>query len=248
MTSPETKDRDMTAQADILMEGDGPAPIVRLPAPSVPRPSVKAAASGQVVDLDYTLWLATTATSLMGALCLTLALVLYLIDSAISLSGGASIFTFDNYRSMLELSAIFALLAVGAHMLRLRLEAMRRATIVIPLPFRIVIEPPIADTKSRFECSCKVSLALDHDGPVGALTSKPDVLKRALETAFIVAVTDPVIRFSKQKMEQTLKTAASSVLGPGVSYIEMSEVRQRRLPAHPPAPVVVSDEPAAVPS
>jgi|GEM_PF-745082 len=229
----------MTVDIDMLADDEGPAPIVRVPAPSAPKAAPRAA-SGEVVDVTYTLWLATMATALMGALSLTLALVVYLIDNALAFSGGAPIFTSQNYRSMLELSVIFALLAIGAHFLRVRLEVMRKAAIIIPLPFRIAVEPPIGDLRSRFEASCSVSLALDDEKPIPALTSKPDVLKTALEKAFVVAVSDPVIRFSKQKMEQTLKVAAVSVLGQGVSYIEMNDVRQRRLPPRPPeaAPVI----------
>lgn len=229
----------MTAETDMLMEDEGPAPIVRVPAPTPPRPQL-APALGEIVDVPYTLWLVTMATALMAALSLTLTLTIYLIDNALSLSGGAPIFTPGNYRSVLELAVIFALLAIFAHFLRLRLESARRASIIIPLPFRITVEPPIGDLTSRFEASCSVAIALDNEAPIRVLTSQPDVLKRALENAFIVAVTDPVIRFSKQKMEQTLKVAALSVLGAGVSFIDMSDVRQRRLPRRPPA-----DTPAA---
>lgn len=233
MVGRESDMADVTAGAGITVEDDGPAPIVRIPAPSAPKPAPRAG-RGEIVDVPYTLWLVTMATALMGALSLVLALVIYLIDNALALSGGAPIFIPGDYRSVLELSVIFALLAVAAHFMRIRLEAARRAAIVIPLPFRIAVEPPIGDLRSRFEASCNVSIALDSDGPIKALTSKPDVLKRALENAFIVAVTDPVIRFSKQKMEQTLKVAAVSVLGEGVAYIDMSDVRQRRLPPRPP--------------
>jgi hypothetical protein len=219
----------MTVQTDVMMDDDAPAPVVKIPparTPTVARQSQ----GDEVVDGAYTLWLATTATALMGGLSLTLALVIYLIDNALMFSGGSPIFTPDNYRGMLELSAIFAAAAVGAHFLRLRLEALKNAVIVIPLPFRIVVEPPLGDTRSRFECSCKVALGFDDERPIAPLTQKPDVLKKALENAFIVAVSDPVIRYSKQKMEKTLKVAAMSVLGEGVSHVEMTDVRQRRLP------------------
>ncbi len=64
-----------------------------------------------------------------------------------------------------------------------------------------------------------------------------------------MAVTDPVIRYSKAKMEQTLKMAAHHVLGDGVSGVIMSEIRQRRVPTQRAAPAVSFDapgEPAAI--
>lgn len=220
----------MTIEMDMM--DAGPAPIIRVPAPTPPRP-VLAPMTGQIVDVPYTLWLVTVATALMGALSITLVLTIYLLDNALSLSGGAPIFTPGDYRSVLELSVIFALLSIAAHFLRVRLEASRRAAIIIPLPFRITVEPPIGDLTSRFEASCNVAIALDKEEPVRILTSQPDVLKRALENAFLIAVSDPVIRFSKQKMEQTLKVAAVSILGEGVAFIDMSDVRQRRMPPRP---------------
>lgn len=224
----------MTAVTDMLMEDEGPAPIVRVPAPRTPKP-ISAPPLGQIVDVPYTLWLVTVATALMAALALVLALTIYMMDNALTLAGGAPIFVPSDYRAVLELSVIFALMSIGAHFVRLRLEASRRAAVIIPLPFRIAIEPPMGDLTSRFEASCNVAIAFDKEEPIRVLTSQPDVLKRALENAFIIAVTDPVIRFSKQKMEQTLKIAAIGVLGQGVAFLDMSEVRQRRLPPRPPS-------------
>jgi hypothetical protein len=224
----------MAAVTDMLMEDEGPAPIVRVPAPRMPKP-VAPPPLGQIVDVPYTLWLVTVATALMAALALVLTLTIYMLDNALTLSGGAPIFAPGDYRNVLELSVIFALLSIAAHFLRLRLEASRKAAVIIPLPFRIAIEPPMGDLTSRFEASCNVAIAFDREEPIRVLTSQPDVLKRALENAFIIAVTDPVIRFSKQKMEQTLKMAAVGVLGQGVAFLDMSEVRQRRLPPRPPS-------------
>ncbi len=224
----------MAAVTDMLMEDEGPAPIVRVPAPRMPQP-VAPPPLGQIVDVPYTLWLVTVATALMAALSLILVLTIYMLDNALTLSGGAPIFAPGDYRNVLELSVIFALLSIAAHFLRLRLEASRRAAVIIPLPFRIAIEPPMGDLTSRFEASCNVAIAFDREEPIRVLTSQPDVLKRALENAFIIAVTDPVIRFSKQKMEQTLKMAAVSVLGQGIAFLDMTDVRQRRLPPRPPS-------------
>ncbi len=226
---------------------DGPDDVLETPAPAPAatrskRPRTPAVRSP--VDVPYALWLATVATALMGAISVVMALILYLIDNALSFSGEGTLFGSESYIRMLELSAIFAALAILAHLLRLRLEAMRTATVVVPLPNRIAVQPPSGDLVSQFEISCKISIALDHDGPANALISKQDVLKEVLENAFLVAVTDPDIRFSKDKMAQTLKVAAVHVLGKGIAYIEISEIRQRRLPPQhhqpqhhqPPAP------------
>lgn len=183
----------------------------------------------QVIDVPYALWLATLACALMATIALTVVVGIYLLDTAMVLSEQIPIFGSPTYVRVLELGALFTVGAVVAHLLRLRLEALRRASILVPLPYSIVTTPPGGDTFSTFECSCKVTLALDHERPLIQLKQRPDALRSYLENAFAVAVTDPVIRYSKAKMEQTLKIAALHVLGEGVSGVILSEIRQRRV-------------------
>lgn len=192
---------------------------------------------GQVIDVPYALWLATLAGALMATVALTAVVAIYLLDTTFTLTGGAPIFGPDTYFRVFELIALFGAVAVVTHFLRLRLEAIRRASILVPLPRRVIACPPGGDTFSKFECSCQVTLALDHERPLVELKQKGDILQSFLENAFTVAVTDPVIRFSKLKIEQTLRIAALHVLGDGVSGVIISEVRQRRVPSrHAPQP------------
>jgi len=203
---------------------------------------------GQLVDIPYLLWLATVACALMATIAATVVGAIYVLDTILLFNGQPTIFGYSTYIRMLELGVLFGAGAVVAHLLRLRLEAIRRASILVPLPYSIVTCPPGGDTFSRFECSCKVTLALDHERPLAKLKTHPDMLKSYLENAFAVAVTDPVIRYSKVKMEQTLRIAAHYVLGDGVSGVIMTEVKQRRVPVQRPAAPAKFDiqEPAAV--
>lgn len=186
-------------------------------------------AVGQVIDVPYLLWLATVACALMATIAATVVGAIYVLDTVLLFNGEPVLFGNWTYIRVLELGVLFGSGAVVAHLLRLRLESIRRASILVPLPYAIVTCPPGGDTFSRFECSCKVTLALDHDRPLAKLKTHPDMLKSYLENAFAVAVTDPVIRYSKVKMEQTLKIAAHYVLGDGVSGVIMTDIRQRRV-------------------
>ncbi|GHD50564.1 hypothetical protein GCM10017083_23930 [Thalassobaculum fulvum] len=202
----------------------------------------------QVIDVPYSLWLATLACALMATIALAVVVGIYLLDAALVLTEQVPVFGPTTYFRVFELGALFAVGAIVAHLLRLRLEALRRASILVPLPYSIVTTPPGGDTFSTFECSCKVTLALDHERPLVHLKERPEALRSFLENAFAVAVTDPVIRYSKAKMEQTLKIAAHHVLGEGVSGVILSEVRQRRVPARRAAPSANTDlapEPSA---
>ena len=220
------------------------------PAPSNPGPGGRADTGGQIIDFAYTLWLATVACALMSTIALIVVIALYLTDTVLGLGGDAALFGPDTYVLVGELAALFGAGAVIAHFLRLRMEAIRRASIMVPLPYRIVVHPANGDTVSKFECSCQVTLALDHERPLTELKLKADILKTYLENAFVVAVSDPVIRFSKLKIEQTLRMAALHVLGEGVSAVVISEVRQRRVPNTKPvltaaANTDIADAPAA---
>ncbi len=203
---------------------------------------------GQIVDVPYALWLVTLACALMATIALAVTTSIYLLDATLSFSGGAPIFGNQTYTRVLELAALFGVAGVVAHLLRLRLEALRRASILMPLPQRIVTTTPSGDMFSTFECSCKVTLALDNERPLIRLKQNPELLQSYLENAFSVAVNDPVIRYSKAKMEQTMRIAALHVLGEGVAGVLLSEVRQRRVPTRRPANAANLDtpEPAAV--
>src|SRR3546814_4386197 len=97
---------------------------------------------GHAVDVPYTLWLATVAGALMATVALAIVVAIYLLDATLSLTGGAPAFSSDMYFRLFELAALFAAVAVVTHFLRLRLEAIRQASILVPLPNRVVVCPP----------------------------------------------------------------------------------------------------------
>jgi hypothetical protein len=202
-----------------------------------PQPS----GGGQIIDMDYMLWLATMALVMLALICLLANGTMYLMDVVFSMSGrGVSTPGSDIHTRLFELTALFSVGAGIAHFLRLRMVAMRSAAYHVPLPFRIVANPPGGDPMSKFECSCKVTLALDSEDAVAGIKLKTDMLSKTLDNAFMVAVTDPVIRFSKAKMEQTLKVGAHHILGDGVSGVIISDIKQRRIPR--PAPEAANSD------
>lgn len=194
-------------------------------------------------DAAYALWLATATCALIATALLASAAGTYLLDVVLLFKGQAPLFTSDIYLRLLELAALFAAGAAAIHLYRLRLEAIRRAPILVPWPREIVVSPPGQGTYWRYECSCSVTLAFDDERPLTLLTEKARELQTCLENAFTLAVSDPVIRFSKVKMEQTLRVAARHVLGDGVSGVTMSEIRQRRVPIESQPTDAVADSP-----
>lgn len=195
---------------------------------------MQSSGGGQIIDMDYMLWLATMALVMLALICLLANGTMYMMDVIFSMSGrGVSAPGSDIHTRLFELTALFSIGAGIAHFLRLRMVAMRSAAFHVPLPFRIVANPPGGDAMSKFECSCKVTLALDTQDAVAGIKLKMDLLSKTLDNAFVVAVTDPVLRFSKAKMEQTLKVGAHHVLGDGVSGVIISDIKQRRVPTAP---------------
>jgi hypothetical protein len=240
VTEPEKKDaaaetvKDETgaqSAASVSSSSEASAPATgSKSAPNAPVIQAQRQEVGQLVDINYALWLATVATSLMAIACLIANGAIYLIDVLAFLKGSGAGFGNALHFRLFELTALFSVAALAAHFLRLRMDAMSKAAYMVPLPTRIVANPPGGDAMSKFECSCKVTLAIDKPEPLEVLKLKLDVLNSALSNAFVVAVTDPVIRFSKVKMEQTLKVAAHHVLGDGVSGVVISDIKQRRVP------------------
>lgn len=199
-------------------------------APATPTLEIQRQEVGQLIDVNYALWLATVATALMAIACLVANGAVYLIDVLAFFKGSGMGFGNSLHVRLFELTALFSVGSLAAHLLRLRMDAMRKAAYMVPLPSRIVANPPGGDAMSKFECSCVVTLAIDRPEPLQVLKLRLDMLNSALSNAFVVAVTDPVIRYSKVKMEQTLKVAALHVLGDGVSGVVISDIKQRRVP------------------
>ena len=198
-----------------------------------------------LVDIEYALWLASLACCSMAAISLLVDAAIFILGSTLIALGGTPWFSSETYLRLLALAAMFGSVGIAAQMIRRRLESIRRALIVVPLPYRIVANPIGSDTISKFEFSCKVSLVFDDEEPLGRLKLKSDALRSLLGNAFLVAVTDPSIRFSKQKIEQTLKVAALHVLGKGVNGALISDIRQRRVYLPPPAPANAAQDCAA---
>ncbi len=200
------------------------------PDPAKPVVEIQRQEVGQLIDINYALWLATVASSLMAIACLIANGAVYLIDVLAFFKGGGVGFGESLHFRLFELTALFSVGALAAHFMRVRMDAMRKAAYMVVLPTRIVANPPGGDAMSKFECSCQVTLAIDRPEPLQVLKLRLDLLNNALSNAFVVAVTDPVIRFSKAKMEQTLRVAALHVLGNGVSGVVISDIKQRRVP------------------
>lgn len=235
MTEPDKKD---TASLEVDGQTEGSTPAASAsgdlnpskPAPVKPVFEVQRQEVGQLVDINYALWLATVASSLMAIACLIANGAVYLIDVLAFFKGNGAGLGGPLHFRLFELTALFSVGALAAHFLRIRMDAMKKAAYMVALPTRIVANPPGGDAMSKFECSCQVTLAIDKPEPLQVLKLRLDLLNSALSNAFVVAVTDPVIRFSKAKMEQTLKVAALHVLGDGVSGVVISDIKQRRVP------------------
>ena len=241
MTEPDKKDtasnqvggESEPSMADISVEStsgtSNPAGASK-PNPTKPALEIQRQEVGQLIDVNYTLWLATMASALMAIACLIANGAVYLIDVLAFFKGSGAGLGGSLHFRLFELTALFSVGALAAHFLRIRMDAMRKAAYMVPLPTRIVANPPGGDAMSKFECSCQVTLAIDRPEPLEVLKLRLDILNSALSNAFVVAITDPVIRFSKAKMEQTLKVAALHVLGQGVSGVVISDIKQRRVP------------------
>ena len=181
------------------------------------------------LDLDYALWLFTVAATLISATSLLGALVIYIIEQIRFLNGLGLAFHGHNYLKMLEIAALFGFAAAGLHFLRIHLN-IEPEGFEVEIPSPIIADLPGTQENWRFECVSEMSLLVSDEAPVIAMRRAPEKLTEDLSAAFLQIISDPEIRFSREKMEDTLTIVAQHRLGPGVKRVHMTSIRQRRMP------------------
>jgi len=188
------------------------------------------------VDFTYFLWLATVATAVLSSVSMILALVIYVVNFASDLAFGAPIFAAPNYMGIMRVTAVFAGMAVVAHVLRLRMVAIANATQALPFPDEIVAAPNTGDpTIDKFECVGRVYIHVYENEMVDLILANRPRIKQALASALAIAISDPVVRYSKEKIEHTLRMGLGELLPlKSVSNVTLSELRHRPRPARPP--------------
>ncbi|WP_420405541.1 hypothetical protein [Nisaea sp.] len=188
------------------------------------------------VDFTYFLWLATVATAILSSVSMLLALGIYLLNFASELAWDTPIFAAANYMGIMRVTGVFAGMSVIAHVLRLRMVAIANATQALPFPDEIIATPSTGDpTIDKFECVGRVHIHVYEDEVVDLILANRPKIQQALSSALVIAISDPVVRYSKDKIEHTLRMGLGSLLPlKCVSHVTVTELRHRVRSAQPP--------------
>lgn len=181
------------------------------------------------IDFTYFLWLATVATAILSSVSLLLALAIYIVNFASELAWDSPIFAAANYMGIMRVTGVFAGMSVIAHLLRLRMVYLANATRPIPFPDEITASPNTGDPKiDKFECVGKVTIYVYDTGIADLILANRSRIQQALCEALVIAISDPVVRYSKDKIEHTLRMGLGKLLPlKSVASVSLSELRHR---------------------
>ena len=192
----------------------------------------------------YLLW----ATTMLGA---TLAGVILAVNVLVAtlngfwrlFSTGPIIPDVDHVRWLL-IMGLFAALALVTHLIRRRSEGLSRRVIKLKFPDEIVAQTLNADSVlEKFECRGWVEINLY--GPELEAEIRQDIgpFRDLLEGGLVTAISDPVIRYSKVKIEETLKESLGArVKLSDIASVSLITLSQKRIPVEPPAAAAEGSE------
>tara|TARA_R110002012_G_scaffold141637_6_gene299435 strand:+ start:745 stop:1332 length:588 start_codon:yes stop_codon:yes gene_type:complete len=181
------------------------------------------------IDFSYFLWLATVATAILASVSMLMAGGLFLLNYVCELIFSAPLVGGANYIGIMRVTGVFAGMSVLAHALRLRMAAVANSTQAIPFPDEIVAMPNTGDPAvDKFECVGRVLIFVRDTAVADIILANRPQITEALSGALSLAISDPVVRYSKERIEHTLRMGLGNLLPlKSVSAVGLSELRHR---------------------
>lgn len=200
---------------------------------SAPKKTAHAPIAG--LDFKYFLWLATVATAILASVSMLMAFGLFILNFIFDLAFGIPLVGNPNYLGMMRVTGVFTGMSLLTHLLRLRLVAVENSTHAVPFPDEIVASPNTGDPKiDKFECLGRVLIYVYDTEVADIILANRQRIKEALSGALSLAVSDPVTRYSKEKIEHTLRMGLGDLLPlKSVSTVSLSELRHRMRSSKP---------------
>ncbi|MEP3112496.1 hypothetical protein [Nisaea sp.] len=181
------------------------------------------------LDLKYFLWLATIAAAILASVSMLMALGLLILNFVFDLFFGVFLVGDPNYLGMMRVTGVFTGMSLVAHLLRLRLVAVENSIHAVPFPDEIIASPNTGDPKiDKFECLGRVLINVYDTEVADLILANRSRISEALSGALSLAVSDPVTRYSKEKIEHTLRMGLGDLLPlKSVATVSLTELRHR---------------------
>lgn len=183
------------------------------------------------LNISYILWAITTMGALLAGFSLIANLWIYVFNAIGSVYGWPVMYPDMNHARWLFASFLLSALGAAAFILKLRVEARSRAIITIRLPRGLVARTTGADpVLDKFQCRAQVEIDVYTEALADAIRQHPEGVALALEKGLQIAIADQVTRYSKARIEETLKLSLGECFDLlDIAGVTLMNLRQERV-------------------
>lgn len=182
------------------------------------------------LDMGYVLWLGAMAAGILASVSILLTIVLFLANQLGEMIWNSPLFPSVNYWGIGKVILLFTGMSGVAQLLRLRLIHLANSIVQVPFPEEIAAHPQTGDPAlDKFECVGRMTINVYDPSLADVILAGREKLKEVLQDALSLAVSDPVTRYSKEKIEHTLRMALAQVLPlDRIAGVTLLNLRHRR--------------------
>jgi hypothetical protein len=188
------------------------------------------------VNAAYLLWAVTTVSALLAALSLVANLWIYIFNGVGGVYGWPIMYPEMNHARWLFATGLFGVLGCAGFLLKMRVDARTRSITTVRLPDRLVARATAADpVLDKFQCRARVEIDVYSDTLARAIAGNPAGVSDILEKGLEIAISDQVTRYSKARIEETLKLSLGKEFDLlDIAGVTLLDLRQERV-VDPPA-------------
>jgi len=212
------------------------------------------------LNISYCLWAIMTAAVLLAGFSLIANLWIYIFNAIGAVYGWPVMYPDMKHARWLFASGLLSVLAGAAFALKLRVESRCRSITTVRLPQRLTARTTGADpVLDKFQCRAQVEIDVYTQEMADAIHQHPEGVANVLEKGLRIAIADQMTRYSKARIEETLKLSLGECFDLlDIAGVTLMNLRQERVfeettaseteaPAPPPESIEV-DEDTAMPA
>lgn len=183
------------------------------------------------LNISYCLWAIMTAAVLLAGFALIANLWIYVFNAIGSIYGWPVMYPEMNHGRWLFASGLLSVLAGGTYALKLRVDSRCRSIITVRLAQRLTARTTGADpVLDKFQCRAQVEIDVYTQEMAEAIRQHPEGVANVLEKGLAIAIADQMTRYSKARIEETLKLSLGECFDLlDIAGVTLMNVRQERV-------------------
>lgn len=183
------------------------------------------------LNISYCLWAIMTAAVLLAGFSLIANLWVYVFNAIGSVYGWPVMYPDMNHARWLFASGLLSVIGGAAFALKLRVESRCRAIITVRLAQRLTARTTGADpVLDKFQCRAQVEIDVYTQEMADAIKQHPEGVANVLEKGLGIAIADQMTRYSKARIEETLKLSLGECFDLlDIAGVTLMNVRQERV-------------------